>query len=139
LQWDEGLEHLLDIGIAGRPAMDFRPALAHRRDLGDALDMDPLMRAHRHARLVHRDRHLLAAEDLDEDDGRRHAAMVHGRAGPIQQYRLDRALVAALEAERGRYLVHGGAILSEREFHWRISPLLVFIQFGLSIDYIDLV
>ena len=45
---------------------------------------DALMGAHRFARFFDRDRHTLALENLDKNHGGRHAAEIHGRAGPVE-------------------------------------------------------
>ena len=91
------------------------PATAHRIDLGDLADVDPLVRAHRRARLVHGDRHALALEDLDEHDRGRHAAEVHRRAGPVEQHRLDSAVIAAPISERHGVGLRGwGSIVEHR-------------------------
>src|SRR5205814_6223847 len=58
------------------------------------LDVDLLVRPHRRAGFVHGDGHLFVLVDLYEYNGGRHTAEIHGRAGPIEQYGLDRAAIS---------------------------------------------
>ena len=53
LQRHEVLEHGVDVVVVGQPAVGLLPAPAHRIELGDLLDVDPLVGAHRRARLGH--------------------------------------------------------------------------------------
>src|SRR5262249_40191456 len=61
--------------------------------------MNSLVGAHGCARFLHGNGHALALEHLDEHDGRRDAAEVHGGAGPVQQDGLQLAAVGALITE----------------------------------------
>src|SRR5207247_10072358 len=52
--------------------------------------------AHRRPRFLHGDGNVLALVDLDEDHRRRHAPVVHGGAGPVEENGLDLSSIASL-------------------------------------------
>src|SRR5438105_10844807 len=86
-------KHGIHVGVVRRTAVDFLPAAADRVELRDLLDVDLLVRPHRRAGFVHGDGHLFVLVDLPEYHRGRHTAEIHGRAGPIEQYGLDRAAI----------------------------------------------
>ena len=100
LQRNEFLEHGLDVAVVGQAVMLLLPAPAHGLEHWVMRSIwTRLCGAHGRARLLQADRHALAPEHLDEDDGRRDAAEIHGGAGPVQQHGLQLATVAAMIAE----------------------------------------
>ena len=94
LEREEVGEHRIDVGGPRSVAEAATPRSDNLGQGAEALDVVALVGAHRAARGGGRDVDAAAAEHLPEDGDRRHAAVIHRGAGPIEDDRLDRASVA---------------------------------------------
>ena len=97
-------EHLVDIFLARIAAVLLVPATPYRFETANALDVNPLVRSHRHARLLERDRDTLALKHFHEYNRRGAATKVHCGSCPVKEHRLNWAAITTGVTE-GHFLL----------------------------------